>query len=219
MKRILSISIVLALTGSVMAQTATKTFYANDDKNRDVVTFTSKAPLETIVGTTSKITGFVEVDPGNVVAGAKSHLEVDLASLKTGIDLRDTHMKTQFLQVDKYPSAVFDLTKVVKASQNTLDDQKPVDLLLEGNFTVHGVTKIVQIPVTVYYFKESETTKAKSPGDLLNVNGSFEILLSDYKIDRPQFIFLKLNESQKINVNFTASTALLPKTVNTSEGK
>jgi polyisoprenoid-binding protein YceI len=204
-KKLIIAGMLLTLAAGAYAQTTSKTFFANDDKKKDVVMFTSEAPLETIVGKTADIVGLVDVDPANV-STAKARFEVDLATLKTGIDMRDTHMREQYLEIDKFPKAIFELTKVLKSSQNTLDDMKPVDLTVEGNFTVHGVTKAITIPMKVTYFKESEGTKSRLPGDIVHVQAKWDLLLSDYDIKRPQFIILKLDDKQAIDIDVFAST-------------
>jgi polyisoprenoid-binding protein YceI len=207
MRRILITPLLFLLASAVSAQ-STLIFYANDETGRDVMTFTSRAPLETIIGTTSQVLGFVEVDPANIVGSAKGRMEVDLASLKTGIGLRDTHMREQYLETDKFPKAIFEITRVIEAGQNKLEDQKPVELKLEGNFTVHGVTRQVMVPVTVTYIKESEATRARHPGDLLHITATFDILLSEYNINRPQFVILKLDDKQNIEIDIFAATGL-----------
>ncbi len=211
MKKLFSLLVVIGVAAAAFAQQAEmKTFHANDDKKRDVISFTSKAPLETIVGTTADVLGYVTVDPNNVLAGAKARFEVDLASLKTGISLRDQHMREQYLETDKYSKTTFELTRVVSSDNPQLLDGKATHLVLEGNFTVHGVTKLIQIPATVTYMKESEVTKTRLPGDLLHIEATFTIMLGDYSIKRPQFVILKLDEAQKINIDIFAATGLPP---------
>lgn len=218
MKRsgIFAFIMILAIGSAAVAQT--KTFFCNDEKKRDVVTFTSKAPLETIVGTTAEIIGLVETDPSDINT-TKARFEVDLASLKTGISMRDGHMRDQFLETSTYPKAIFELTKVVKASQQTLEDQKPIDVVAEGNFTVHGVTKQVTIPLKITYLKESDATKVKGPGDLIKIDAAWNLLLSDYNIARPQFLILKLDDKQKIEISVVASTANPPVNFVSTESK
>lgn len=207
MKRLLAFTVMLATATAVIAQQATtKTFYVNDEMKKNVVSFTSKAPLETIVGTTGEVIGFVSVNPDNILDDPKAKFEVDLPSIKTGISLRDQHMREQYLETDKYPKTVFELTKVVSALPTKLEDGKQVQLQLEGNFSVHGVTKTITIPATVTYMKESEATRTRLPGDLLHIEATFTILLSDYSIKRPQFVILKLDDVQRINVDLFAST-------------
>lgn len=207
MKKILILPILLLLASGISAQNI-KTFHVNDGTKRDIVTFTSKAPLETIVGRTGEVLGFITVDPGDIGGSASGIIEVDLASLKTGIGMRDSHMREQYLETDEFPKTVFEITRVIDASQNRLEDQKPVELKLEGNFSVHGVTRQITLPVTVTYMKESEATRARHPGDLLHIVGAFDILLSEYNIKRPQFVILKLDDKQKINLDIFAATGL-----------
>jgi len=206
------LAIISALT--VFAATAaaqdTKIFNVNDSHGRDVVTFTSHAPLETVVGTTSKITGHIVVDPNNILGAADGRFEVDLASLKTGIAMRDGHMRDKFLETAKYPNAVFVLTKVIKSDKDTLLDQTPVNLIAEGDFTLHGITRKITVPLIVTYFKESKDTENKAPGDLLHIEGAFDVLLSDYRIDRPQFVILKLDDKQVVDIDAFGSTSYPP---------
>jgi hypothetical protein len=177
---------------------------------RDIVTFTSKAPLETVVGKTAEIRGFIQVDPTDLTGTSRAELQVDLASLKTGIGLRDRHMREQYLEVEKYPTAVFNLTEVKTASANSLENNMAVDLTLLGDFTVHGVTQQVEVSATAIYLKESEETKARLPGDLLHITAAFDVYLTKHNIKRPQFVILKLDDLQKIKLDFFASTAVPP---------
>ena len=185
-----------------------KHFGINDPGGRDVLTFDSKAPLEKIVGTTNKITGSVQVNPKDITKGLKAAFTLDLASLRTGIDKRDEHMRDNFLETAKYPEAILTLNKVTKASDNMLMDGKTLTVDAEGTLSLHGVKNDVQLKdVTVTYFDESEATKGKMPGDLLIINGGFSLNLPDYNIEVPQFIFLKLAETIKVSVDLTGSTA------------
>jgi len=183
-------------------------FYVNDELKRDIVTFTSKAPMETVVGKTGEITGFIEVDPTDIAGPSRARLEVDLASLKTGIGLRDRHMREQYLEVEEYPIATFTLTGVKSASSNSLENNVPVDLTLVGDFNVHGVTRQVEVKATAVYIKESEDTSVRHPGDLLHITATFDVYLTQHNIKRPKFVILKLDDLQKIELDFFASTAL-----------
>ena len=185
-----------------------KHFGINDPGGRDVLTFDSKAPLEKIVGTTNKIMGHVQVNPTDITKGLKASFELDLASLKTGIDKRDEHMRDNFLETGKYLQAMLTIDKVTNASDKMLMDGKSLTVDAEGTLALHGVKNTVQLKdITVTYFDESEATKGKMPGDLLIINGDFSLNLPDYNIEVPKFIFLKLAETIKVSVDLTGSTA------------
>ena len=185
-----------------------KYFGIDDPRGRDVLTFDSKAPLEKIVGTTSKITGHIQVNPKDITKGLKASFALDLASLKTGIDKRDEHMRDNFLETAKHPIAMLTIDKVTKASDKMLVDGKTLMVDAEGTLSLHGVKNTVQLQdITVTYFDESEATKGRLPGDLLIINGGFSLNLPDHSIEVPQFIFLKLAETIKVSVDLAGSTA------------
>ena len=112
--------------------------------------------------------------------------------------------------MEKYPKAVFVLKQVKSADPNNLQDNMPVNLTLLGDFTVHGVTREIEIPATAIYMKESEDTRVRLPGDLLHITAAFDVFLSDHDIKRPQFVILKLDDRQRIDLDFFASTAVPP---------
>ena len=62
-----------------------KTFYIADPHGRDTFRFESEAPLETIVGTTNHIRGEVILHPNNAAENLKASFEIDLTTIKTGI--------------------------------------------------------------------------------------------------------------------------------------
>jgi len=206
MKRIAVLLFSILLLTSAYSEMSR--FNVNDRKQRDVVTFTSKAPLETIVGKTSNIQGFVAFDMTDIKATSEAVFKVDLASLKTGIGLRDEHMREQYLHTDKFPHAEFELTEVLEISNNSLQDGQECNLKAKGNFSVHGVTKEIEIPIAFTYMAASDDTRDRLPGNLLHIVAEFEILLTDYNIEIPKFVILKLDNSQKVYIDIFASTEL-----------
>ena len=218
MRRLALIMMSFILTAGASAGEAVR-FYVNDETRRDIVTFTSKAPLETVVGKTGEISGFIEVDIDDLSETPKAKFEVDLASVKTGIGMRDTHMREQYLETDKFPKAVFTLTGIKTGDTDKLENNQPVDLTLEGDFTVHGVTKKVEVFVTATFMKESEETKVRLPGDLLHIVGTFDVYLTQHNIKRPKFVILKLDDLQRIDLDFFASTASSPVSMADREDK
>jgi polyisoprenoid-binding protein YceI len=184
-------------------------FTINDERN--VLTFESKAPLEKIVGTTSKVMGHIHVNPKDITKGLMAKFELDLASLNTGIAKRDEHMRSEeFLHTEKYPKALLTLDKITKASAKELADKTPITVNAEGTLELHGVKRKVELEgIQVAYFKESEETRAKMPGDLLHIDGGFVVKLPDYNIKVPKLIVLKVDENIKINVDLFGTTAAM----------
>ena len=118
-----------------------------------------------------------------------AEVKIALKELSTGIDLRDSHMKEKYLEVEKYPEAVF------RAKDVALGIKAPSDLELKGDLTLHGVTK----PVTV-------ALSLKDKGKSVEGEGDFEILLSDFGIDIPKYMGVTVAETVKVHVTFTGAT-------------
>ena len=161
------------------------------------VVFTSKAATETFQGKTNKMQGRIVVDPANVVDSVTVHIEVDLASLDTGLGKRDQHMRDNHLETKKYPTAVFSGATLRGATGGALSADAPVTFDVEGEFTLHGVTRRLRTTVEVL-LKDPKTLEFKT---------AFIVPLADYHIDRPKFLFLKLGEVQEVEVTGTATLA------------
>ena len=209
MKKSARISLVAAflflpLVQDLSARTAV--YKAAGDK-RNVVLFESQATLETITGRTSEIIAQIEADPAKLSA-SKAHIEVDLASLDSGVGMRDQHMKSpMYLDVEKFPKAVFELQELKEVPTEPAQDGKPVTFTALGTFSLHGQTKKVAARVTALFMKESEATRQRLPGDLLHVTATFSIRLDDFGIKRPEMVVLKVAESVDIRLDFFASSA------------
>ncbi|RMD48595.1 MAG: YceI family protein [Ignavibacteria bacterium] len=184
-----------------------QTFKASGD-SRNQASFESDAPLENIVGVSNSLEAVAMIDINDITNMPKGKVNVDLNSLKTGIDLRDEHLRSaNWLNTEKFPYATFMLTGISDASQNKLEDGKRVKATLHGKFSVHGVTKDVDVPAELTYFKENARTRAKMKGNLLKVKASFDINLGDYGIKIPDMVVGKVDDNVKINVTFIATDA------------
>ena len=197
--------IVTVLFLSQLTAAAPVKFLLSGRDGRNVIKFISKAPLETIEGKTGQIDGSVEVDLADA-ASATGQFEVDLTTVKTGIEMRDQHMREGYLHTDSFPKATFKIVKVTKAIPKQLADGQPVEIEAQGELTIHGVTKPIAVSGTVTYLKESEATQARLPGDLLHIDVGTPILLSDFKVERPQFVLMKVSDKVELRVDVFATT-------------
>jgi polyisoprenoid-binding protein YceI len=159
------------------------------------VVFISKAATETFEGKTDRIYGTIALDPAGVGDSLTVRVEVDMASLDTGIGKRNQHMRENHLQTAKYPTAVFEGAAVRAPRNATLAVERHTSFDLEGSFTLHGVTR--RLRVTVHVTLRDERT--------LDFTTSFKVPLADYGISRPKFLFLKLGEVQDVRVNGRAT--------------
>src|SRR5450631_3435730 len=88
-------------------------FKVDDAWGRDTVQFLTAAPLEDIIGTTNQIKGILRANPKNLKAPSTAvRLEVTLASIKTGIEMRDTAV-AKALGAEQTPRSTFTLDRVL----------------------------------------------------------------------------------------------------------
>lgn len=70
---------------------------------------------------------------------AQVEVKIDVASVDTNFAERDKHLRGKFLETDKYPEATFKSTSFKQEADGSL--------VMTGDFTLHGVTKQLVIPV------------------------------------------------------------------------
>jgi polyisoprenoid-binding protein YceI len=208
---LLSVFIVLVFGSVAFAGDGAQKFYVNDPVGRNAVTFKSEAPLEDMVGTTSDITGYIEFDPNNPHENSMAEFTVPVASLSTGIPVRDEHMRSSgWLDVANYSNIMINVDKVNDFKLVKEDDgSKTFDLMISGQFTLHGITKPVEMKARVTYMDENEMTKMRLPGNILAVRTDFSINLSDYNITGPKgmnIIGAKVADQINIEVSLFSST-------------
>ncbi len=176
----------------------------NDGGSR--ATFVSDATLETINGVTSAVTGDLRFDPANL-SSATGTITIPVASIRTGVDLRDEHLRgADWLDAAHHANATFEITSVTGAS--TLTPNQEARLQLHGRFTIHGVTRnvvararIKWIPLTA----EMRSTPGIT-GDVLRGRARFTIQLSDFGISVPAVVRLKVSNDITVTVNLRAMT-------------
>jgi len=187
-----------------------KVFYVSDPMQRNQVTFESIAPLEDIVGTTNAIHGYAVFNPSAGRRGVRGKFVVPVKTLNTGIPLRDEHLKSgMWLDAENYPDLTFKVDEVRNARQVKWSSEfQTYNMTLVGPFTIHGVTKEVEIPARVTYLRESEKTRQKMPGNLLAIRAEFDLELEDFNINGPpgqDLIGSKVGESVTVEVSLFAS--------------
>jgi polyisoprenoid-binding protein YceI len=158
------------------------------------VVFTSKATAETFQGKTDRISGRVSISPDSLSDSVTVYVEVDMASLKTGIGKRDKDMREDYLHTKEHPKGIFK-GATLKSGGLKLTPGVPAKLDLEGSITLHGVTRRLRTVVEVT-LKDANTLEFKT---------EFPVTLADHKIERPKFLFLKLAEVQQVAVTGTAT--------------
>jgi len=171
-------------------------FHVDPDADNEV-RFTSQAPIEEVVGITDRIDGYVllngpRLEAGSATEGTQLYLEVDLASLDTGLGLRNRHMRSNYLEVEEFPYAFFNATigrvETVAAGMFRVTAQ--------GVLNIHGVDREMEVPCDV-----------SERGEGYRVRCTFNTLLSDFDIKIPRLMFLKLANEVRLELDFTVQPA------------
>jgi polyisoprenoid-binding protein YceI len=164
------------------------------------VVFTSKAPLETFKGRTGLIRGWIDWNPADLTAPLDGEIVVDLASLDTGKNKRNEHMRDNHLETDRFPTATLRPVVVLSDAPSALPPGSEADIRLRGTFDLHGVTRTLECDVHL----------RRDGVDAVTVTTEFPVLLSDHDIERPKFLVMKLADEQQVSVTFKLQPAISP---------
>lgn len=110
-----------------------------------------------------------------------------LDSLKTGIDLRDQEMKEKYLEIKNYPVARLVFSEFQMPAGWSVKNPKVVTSSFRGKFFLHGVER----EITGLYTIDSTLSKTTA---------KFEIKLSDFKIQLPVYLGIKVADFVKVSV-------------------
>ena len=171
----------------VPAELAAKgTVYHTISGRQAQVTFTSDAPLQNIVGKSNAVVGYAVSGPSAApaaLAGARWLLPI--TSLATGIPLRDEHLAgDHWLDAAKHPNIEFVLEKTESIEPvKSGADYSTWTATLVGSMEMHGVRKPLRVEkAKISFLKASERTASIAPGDLVFIQCSYEVKLSDFGI-------------------------------------
>uniref|UniRef100_A0A7V2ZI74 YceI family protein n=1 Tax=Ignavibacterium album TaxID=591197 RepID=A0A7V2ZI74_9BACT len=209
MKKILSsVSIIIILLSTIsfaqgfkVKASGEQTFNFADKGGRNQASFFSTTPLEDIRGLSNDVKGTVTFNV-NDIKTLKGKISVSVASIKTAIDLRDEHLRSEnWLDAAKYPEITFTIKSIKDVKQ--LADNK-LQAKVVGDFTLKGVTKEITADATLTYLDESEQTKMRAPGDLLGVQASFKVKLSEFGVNN-KLVGQKVAENVEVSINMVGS--------------
>lgn len=210
MKTTMKTTITTALTMTLLALGLQATALAdqfNVAPGLSRATFVSEATFETINGNTSNLGGELAVDLADA-GKASGSVTLDVASLKTGVDMRDEHLRSdQWLDAGKHPNITFKLKKVDLKGRALKPGQK-VKGQVTGELTIKGVTRTVTAPVEVTFHELPPARRAPQMGlsnDLLRIHTELTIKLSDFGIEVPAPLKdVKLANDIKLALDLTA---------------
>lgn len=124
----------------------------------------------TAVGRTPKVSGSMTLT-GSTVSNVQ--ITADLTALASDNSSRDGQLRRQAIETDTYPTATFKTTQPIDLGSLPTDG-KPIAVTATGAFTLHGVTKTVQISL-----------QAERQGGIIAVSGSLPVVFGDYGFQGP----------------------------------
>ena len=127
----------------------------------------------------------------------RGKVEFSLASLETGLGLRDKHMKEKYLEVEKFPKSTFELNETPLPQDLVTGKIPEMEVPFKGKLTLHGVTRDITVAARL--------TKKENRYQVATL---FEVKLPEYAIDIPKFAGITVAEDVKLEVKFTVSESL-----------
>ncbi|MCX6152178.1 MAG: YceI family protein [Ignavibacteriales bacterium] len=182
MKTLLTTILLFAVSSSIFS-----TEYQVDKSKKNLVKFISNASIEDFEGVTNNIDGYLFYQGSDILNKNELYFEVDLRTIDTGIGLRNRHMRENYLQTDRFPMTSFkgSIVYVDKISENE------IKVTLDGAMFIHGVTKPLKVNANMFPVDGGYRVKAY-----------FEVQLTDYNIEVPKLMFMKISNTMKLVLDF-----------------
>lgn len=192
-----SIAILMALVLVPFSAQAKK--YTFDVPEKLVnIQFESEMEVEDILGTSNTISGELDFQGEN---RGTFRFAVPIKTLRTGIDLRDDHLRSAYwLDGDKFPNVTFEGRGIKSVGRNKYE--------VSGTFTLHGVSKSRTITIRAQEIEGARAKKlglAETPdGSWLRIRGSFPVKLSEHGVQIPDMAAAKVNDKWTVKVSLFA---------------
>jgi polyisoprenoid-binding protein YceI len=142
-------------------------------------------------GKTSKVSGTIVADPAAVTSSTVD-LTVDLGSLDTGVDLRNHHMREKYLHTAQFPNATFKSVSINGPA--TIAASQPADISITGDFTLHGITKRMTIPVRVVLLTDGR----------IHAISRFAVKMPEFGINVPSNVFVTVDSAVQVRLDVFA---------------
>lgn len=147
------------------------------------ISFHSKTPIENIEAVNNEVTSLVDTGKGEIV------FAVLIKSFHFEKALMEEHFNENYLESTKFPKASFQ-GKFTNASDINFLKEGSYPAVVEGDLTIHGIKQKQTAAGTI------TVSKAK-----ITAVSSFQIKLSDYKVEIPSLVADKISETIEIKVN------------------
>jgi polyisoprenoid-binding protein YceI len=157
--------------------------------------FQSK-PNNDAIGTTHSVQGSFKIRTGASPLVAAMNITVDLRTLQSDAQRRDSFIQQNSLQTDTYPNATF-VSISTQDLPSSYSDGQTVHFQLTGNLTMHGKTN-----------KEVFDVQGKVVGNTITGTATSTIYMTDFGIEPPNLANIAIAQNKVlVTLTFTAKEA------------
>ena len=143
--------------------------------------FKAKMPLNSYIGKSDDLQGTIGFKDGTLT------FSVPVKSIKTDNEKRDGHMY-DLVKAEKKPNVVFEGKFM---DDFNFEEKATQTLNAKGDFTLAGVTREITIPIELKLVSE----------DTIQLTASWSLLITDYNLERPSLVFIKVNDKHDLSVD------------------
>jgi polyisoprenoid-binding protein YceI len=161
-----------------------------------------------VTGETGEVTGDIQLGTKPTPTVESLRVMVDLRTLNSGAADRDTHVRTDTLETDKYPFATF-VASSAQALPDTYNSGQQASFPLAGDLTLHGVTRPATFNVT-----------GQLSANVLTGSASANIRLPDFGMKPPQttaVVKITVSDDILLKITFTAPASCVASLRNAQE--
>jgi polyisoprenoid-binding protein YceI len=119
-----------------------------------------------------------------------------LDNFDTGISMRNHHMKEKYLETQKFPESVFNLTELKLPAQAKAAEFQVKNVPFKGELTLHGVTKPIEGTATV-----------SRSGAKMGYGFEFKLKSSEFGIQTPAFMGITMADEITVDVALEGNAA------------
>ena len=180
MKKII-LSLLLTSSIFLLGSFIQKGYFTNTGK----VSFFSTTPVEDIDAVNNKVTSFLDTDNNTLV------FSMAIKDFIFPKSLMQEHFNENYMDSDKYPKSTFK-GKISNPSAVNFAVDGLYNASIEGDLTIHNVTKTI---------KATGTFEVKA-GKIL-AKAKFPVKLADYNVEIPSIVFQKIAETVQVTVDLS----------------
>ena len=147
-----------------------------------IITFHAGTSLEDIDGVNSEVASLLNIKTGDLA------FNVPVKSFHFTRSLMEEHFNENYMESTKYSKSTFQ-GRIVDLSKVNFDKNGSYNVAIEGDLTIHGVTKKVNAPGTV-----------SVAGGKISATSTFKTVLADYNISIPGVVAEKIAKEATIEV-------------------